>query len=610
MNQVTQAQFGMIPLQFIETDPNQPRRTFDENALQELADSIKVSGVIQPILLRTIEDSDTRLQLVAGERRYRASQLAGLTEIPGIVRQLTDAEVAIIQLVENHQRAGVPPLEEAEAMARAMRDHGLKIDDICTELGVKRRWAYSRLQLLDLCAEARIGLNDGRLTRSTALLIARIPVASLQERAAAEVLTNNGAGSPMSYRQAKTWIEQRYTLDMSRAVFSLVDARLCKAAGSCAECPKRTANDPDKFPDITADVCTDPDCFEMKTEAHNAAEIAKATKMKIRFYESWEQCKTERNGDLSTDFVLARTFDRLINADHQNMPVDDLLGTDRMPKPIGIFKNLSGHITNIYSKSDIQCALEKAGLARTGAEEEEFDKQEEQQRIELAKEKKATEQEGPAALQRKRIEEINRKIADGYNTFHEELLDEIKEQVDHQILLPIYRALAVFSAGQAIREEGLGFSKRVDESYSVDFYDTNAVEKMAQDASDEDVCRLHLDATLSVIPHVYPRQIDGGIIHVEDEWREHQLLHYETLKKIGHICGIDIGLLQDKHLADPLNELADAMAPSEEDPAEEPAETLKPQAAKKRPARPKKAKPAPENDPSAAWPFPKSKVGS
>ncbi|WP_164471199.1 ParB/RepB/Spo0J family partition protein [Herbaspirillum rubrisubalbicans] len=607
MNQVTQAQFGMIPLQFIETDPNQPRRTFDENALQELADSIKVSGVIQPILLRTIEDSDTRLQLVAGERRYRASQLAGLTEIPGIVRQLTDAEVAIIQLVENHQRAGVPPLEEAEAMERAMRDHGLKIDDICTELGVKRRWAYSRLQLLDLCAEARVGLNDGRLAPSTALLIARIPVASLQERAAAEVLTNNGAGSPMSYRQAKTWIEQRYTLDINRAAFSLVDAKLCRAAGSCAECPKRTANDPDKFPDITADVCTDPDCFEMKTEAHNAAEIAKAAKKKIRFYESWEQCKTERNGDLSTDFVLARTFDRLINADHQNMPVDDLLGTDRMPKPIGIFKNLSGHITNIYSKSDIQCALEKAGLART-EEESQADMQPASQEADPAPMTvRKNDTEDPAALQRKRIEEINRKIADGYNAFHEELLDEIKDQVDHQILLPVYRALAVFSAGQAIRAEPLGFSKRVDESYSVDFYDANAVDEMAQDASDEDVCRLHLDATLSVIPQVYPRQIDGGIIHVEDEWREHQLLHYETLKKIGHICGIDIGLLQDKHLADLLNELADAMASAEEAPAEEPTEAPKPKATKKQPARPKQAAKKDAINPADAWPFPKSK---
>ncbi|WP_265214392.1 ParB/RepB/Spo0J family partition protein [Herbaspirillum lusitanum] len=610
MNQVTQAQFGMIPLQFIETDPNQPRRTFDENALQELADSIKVSGVIQPILLRTIEDSDTRLQLVAGERRYRASQIAGLTEIPGIVRQLSDAEVAIIQLVENHQRAGVPPLEEAEAMARAMRDHGLKIDDICTELGVKRRWAYSRLQLLDLCAEARIGLNDGRLAPSTALLIARIPVASLQERAAGEVLTNNGAGSPMSYRQAKTWIEQRYTLDINRAVFSLVDAKLCKAAGSCAECPKRTANDPDKFPDITADVCTDPDCFEMKTEAHNTAEIDKAAKKKIRFYESWEQCKTERNGDLSTDFVLARTFDRLINADHQNMPVDDLLGTDRMPKPIGIFKNLSGHITNIYSKSDIQCALEKAGLARTEAEEEEFDKQEEQQRIELAKEKKATDQEDPAAVLRNRLGEINWKIAKAYNVFHEDLLEEIKDLVDQQTLLPIYRTLAVFSAGQAARSEQLSFSQKVDESYNVDFMEAAAVEELVEHASDEDVCRLHLDAVLSNIPSVYGGAIDGGLIKFEDEWEEWNYQHYQTLIKLGNICGIDIDLLRDKHLAEPLQELAEAMTPTKKEPTEEPAETPKPKAAKKQPARPKKTAPTPDADPNAAWPFPKSKDGS
>lgn len=608
MNQVTQAQFGMIPLQFIETDPNQPRRTFDEKALQELADSIKVSGVIQPILLRTIEESDTRLQLVAGERRYRASQLAGLTEIPGIVRQLTDAEVAIIQLVENHQRAGVPPLEEAEAMARAMRDHGLKIDDICVELGVKRRWAYSRLQLLDLCAEARVGLNDGRLAPSTALLIARIPVASLQERAAAEVLTNNGAGSPMSYRQAKTWIEQRYTLDISRAVFSLVDAKFCKAAGSCAECPKRTANDPDKFPDITADVCTDPDCFEMKTEAHNAAEIAKAAKKKIPFYESWEQCKAERNGDLSTDFVLARTFDRLINADHQNMPVDDLLGSDRMPKPVGIFKNLSGHITNIYSKTDIQSALEKAGLARTTAEEEAWSNDNQTQDNQAESEPHNGPKIDQVALQRTLAKEANDKIAVAYNEFHQDLFEEIKEAISDVVLPPIYRELAAFCIGAAARGFELTLPQGVDESYSIDLNDTLAVSEMVERASEADVCRLQLDAILSEIPRVYPGEVVNGIIKCDDEWDAWQNHHFDTLAKIGRICGLDVGLLHDKHLAQPLEELALAMNPPKEE-SKAAAPTV-PKTSKKQPARSKQANKKDAINPADAWPFPKSKDGA
>jgi len=612
MSQTMQTQFGMIPLQYIETDPNQPRRTFGENELQELAESIKVSGVIQPILLRTIPDSDTRLQLVAGERRYRASKLAGLSEIPGIVRQLTDAEVAIIQLVENHQRAGVAPLEEAEAMDRAMRNHGLKIDDICTEMGVKRRWAYSRLQLLDLCPEARVGLNDGRLSPSIALLIARIPVASLQERAAAEVLTNNGAGSPMSFRQAKTWIEQRYTLDINRAVFSLVDAKLCKEAGSCAACPKRTANAPDKFPDITADVCTDPDCFEVKTAVHNAAEIAKAAKKKIPFYESWDQCKTERNGDLSTGFVLAYSFARLINADHKSVPVDKLLGSERMPKPVGIFENPNqfGNVTNIYSKSDIQCALENAGLARTEAQEAALDEEEKQQGSQAESEPHSQPKADRSGLKRTMIQEANDKIAAAYNDFHQDLFEEIKEVISDEVVPLIYRELAAFSICAAAKGFELSLPQRVDESYSVDLQDTSAVMEMVERASELDVCRLHLDAILSVIPRIYQGEVENGVIKCDDEWDTWNFHHFTTLAKIAGICGIDVGLLRDKHLAAPLQDLAHAMAPASEEPAADTTETPAPKVAKKQPARPKKTTKTPATTPDSAWPFPKSKEGA
>ena len=599
MNQVTEAQFGMIPLQFIETDPNQPRRTFDENALQELADSIKTSGVIQPILLRTVEDSDTRLQLVAGERRYRASQLAGLTEIPGIVRQLTDAQVAVIQLVENHQRAGVPPLEEAEAMARAMREHGLKIDDICTELGVKRRWAYSRLQLLDLCAEARVGLNDGRLSPSTALLIARIPVASLQEKAASEVLTNNGAGSVMSYRQAKTWVEQRYTLDINRAVFSLTDAKLCKEAGSCAACPKRTANAPDKFPDITADVCTDPDCFGIKTEAHNAAEIAKAAKKKIRFYESWEQCKMERNGDLSTGFVLARSFERIINATHQIVPVDTLLGNDRMPKPVGIFKNQSGNIANIYSKSDLQCALENAGLARTEVQEAALDADEHSDDSTAV----ATGNETvPKDAEKLKPLELQQRIGRAYNEYRLELFDEIKNAVSESNIFAIYRVLAKVSFAIVDEYEGWSLADKAADIYDFPFDDEKAVDEAMTQFSDVDICRTYVDFVMSGYVMVHFSYI------VDGEFKDPSALMRvatSVLLQMAVLCGVDHEAIRKKHLDPILGEPTDADAPAEQDNGDAAQEGKK-----KQPARPKKAAKKDAVNPADAWPFPKSKDGS
>ena len=147
---LTHPHFGMIPIEYIVADLNQPRKTFDEEALAELSESIKQSGILQPILTRPVAGSHTDVEIVAGERRYRAAKLAGLTEVPAIVREISDAEVAIMQLVENHQRADVAPIEEAEKMRKAMDEYGFSIEDLCEKMGVKRRWAYTRLQLLQL----------------------------------------------------------------------------------------------------------------------------------------------------------------------------------------------------------------------------------------------------------------------------------------------------------------------------------------------------------------------------------------------------------------------------------------------------------------------------
>ena len=103
-----------IPLAQISTNPDQPRKTFTEKELKELSESIKERGVLQPIILRNVKDKSYLYEIVAGERRFRASQLAGLTEIPALVKNLDDKNAAEISLIENVQRENLNPIEEAE----------------------------------------------------------------------------------------------------------------------------------------------------------------------------------------------------------------------------------------------------------------------------------------------------------------------------------------------------------------------------------------------------------------------------------------------------------------------------------------------------------------
>ncbi|MBP1316328.1 ParB/RepB/Spo0J family partition protein [Herbaspirillum sp. 1130] len=606
---VTEPLFGNIPITSIVTADYQPRQTFNDDTLQELAESIKEHGINQPILFRQAKDRPDMLELVSGERRLRAAIIAGLDHVPGMVKRMTDEEAAAFRLVENMQRENVAPLEEAQGIKRLMDEFHFSVDDIIKKLGKKRGVIYGSLKLLNLSATAQSLVVESKVPASTALLVARIPVPALQEKAMAEIVSNGGANEPMSFRAAKQHIEDRYMLDLSEADFSLKDAKLIKACGACSECPKRTINSPEDFPGVTADLCTDPDCFEAKEAAHHKAVVATALKRKIPVF----ACRVDANNDFpGTDFVSGEharmhQFERLVSYSSNLLSQSGLQKSD-YPTPAAYYME-DEKAFPLYAKKAIQAALEKAGLARTEVEEEEFERQEEQQRVELAKEKQATEKEDPAAVLRKRVVDINWKIAKAYNAFHEELLEEIKDLVDQQTLLPIYRTLAVFSAGQAARSEQLSFSQKVDESYNVDFMDAAAVEELVEHASDEDICRLHLDAVLSNIPSVYGGAIDGGLIKFEDEWEEWNYQHYQILIKLGNICGIDIDLARDKHLAEPLQELAEAMTPAKEEPAEEHADTPKPKATKKQPARPKKAASAPEADPAAAWPFPKSKEG-
>ncbi|MCQ2335210.1 MAG: ParB/RepB/Spo0J family partition protein [Paludibacteraceae bacterium] len=167
-----------VPLTQIIANPNQPRRNFDEEALEELADSIREHGVISPITLRK-NDDDTYM-IIAGERRFRASKLAGLTAIPAYVRTAKDEQVMEWALIENIQRDDLDAIEIALAYQRLMDDYQLTQEHMAERVGKKRATVANYLRLLKLPAEIQMGLQQDRIDMGHARAILGVRTAEAQ----------------------------------------------------------------------------------------------------------------------------------------------------------------------------------------------------------------------------------------------------------------------------------------------------------------------------------------------------------------------------------------------------------------------------------------------
>lgn len=152
--------FLLLPVEAIERNPDQPRKRFEDAKLEELAASIRQHGVVEPILVRK---DGARYRILAGERRWRAAQRAGLKEVPAVVREATDREAFELALVENLQRADLNAIEEAEAYEVLLSDHGLTQEAIAGRVGKERSTVANALRLLRLPEEVRDAVRGGQL---------------------------------------------------------------------------------------------------------------------------------------------------------------------------------------------------------------------------------------------------------------------------------------------------------------------------------------------------------------------------------------------------------------------------------------------------------------
>ena len=185
-----------LPLQKVEPNPNQPRRSFDEEELQALADSIAEHGILQPLAVRALDGGF--YQIIAGERRWRAARMAGLSEVPVVVLEADDRTVMELALIENLQRQDLNPMEEAEGYRVLMEDYGLTQEQAAARVGKSRPAVTNALRLLALPDEVREMVENGTLSAGHARAVLSLPNERLQKAAAQKIIALR-----LSVRQAE-----------------------------------------------------------------------------------------------------------------------------------------------------------------------------------------------------------------------------------------------------------------------------------------------------------------------------------------------------------------------------------------------------------------------
>ena len=190
-NSIEEEAKSAVKLKLNDIEPNraQPRKSFDEQALEELANSISTHGVIQPLLVRPLADGG--YQLIAGERRWRASRMAGLTEVPVVIREMSDSEAMELALVENLQREDLNPIEEAQGLALLMETYGLTQEQAAKRVGKSRPAVANSMRLLSLPQDVLAMVERGELSAGHARTILALENAGQITALANEIVKKN-----------------------------------------------------------------------------------------------------------------------------------------------------------------------------------------------------------------------------------------------------------------------------------------------------------------------------------------------------------------------------------------------------------------------------------
>lgn len=198
--QVQQTQIISVPIHKIAANPTQPRKTFQDEAIEELSGSIKEYGVLQPIILKDNGDNYT---IIAGERRYRAAQLAGLEEIPAVIKAMEDQEAALVALVENVQREDLNFLEEARAYKKLMDDFGLTQSEIAEKVNKKQSTISNKIRILALPEDIQEKILLNKLTERHARALLKLKDEEDRKKVTDRIINNN-----LNVKQTEKLVEE------------------------------------------------------------------------------------------------------------------------------------------------------------------------------------------------------------------------------------------------------------------------------------------------------------------------------------------------------------------------------------------------------------------
>ena len=253
---------------------NNPRKSINEDSIRELANSMELNGLLQPITIRPDADG---YEIVAGERRWRAAKLLEWETIPAIIRQVSDEDMLEIQVLENLQREDMSPLDEAMAFQTLLKKES--IDWLSSKIHKSKKYVLDRIKLNDLCLEAKLHLTTGVLPLGHAVLLSKIKEEDQGKilKGIISIPYNEKSQKDSSLAFCyKTLSDLKYLINntfttFTSAPFSLSNDNLIEGIPSCNDCEKRTCNQNLLFNDITEnDVCTDPICFKSKSDTHIA----------------------------------------------------------------------------------------------------------------------------------------------------------------------------------------------------------------------------------------------------------------------------------------------------------------------------------------------------
>lgn len=349
------------------------RREVDHASLQELAESIRASGLIQPVILRpTLESVATGgrpFDLIVGQRRLMAIHLLGWPTIPARIREMSDQEAAEIQAIENVQREDLDPIEEAEGLAGMMDRFGYSPDDLAIRLGKPASYVRRVLTFRDLPDLTREALKAGSILPTVAGYIGRIPGKANQVEATRRLVAGrirlDGGLDPMGARQASEIIQREFMLRLSAAPFKPSDAELVPAAGSCSACPKRTGNQSDLFGDVKAtDLCTDPACYRTKVNAAWKVRSAAAIDEGRDVLEGKAAEKLFGYGDDPRGDAPLVSLDLEVYTSRGYKSARAILGkrVEKLLPPPTLVRSPGDRFLEVYPHRDVKSALEAVGV--------------------------------------------------------------------------------------------------------------------------------------------------------------------------------------------------------------------------------------------------------